>query len=117
MARVLEIACGRAGSRVPEISLDHSQSKVDPRREASGRGDALVLDEAFPGTSRIAGYIASKSSYDPWWVVAVFPSRRPVWARMNAPVQTDMSRSARFATCRSHSIVAGDSAWAGMTTT
>ena len=64
----------------------------------------------FPRTSRIAGYIASKSSYEPWWVVAVFPSSRPVWARMKAPVQTDMSRSARFATCRSHSIVAGDSA-------
>src|SRR6266436_6404552 len=55
-----------------------------------------------PRLTRISGNIVSRSAYDEWCEVAALPDNRPVLARTNEPLHTDMTTSAVLAELRIH---------------
>src|SRR5882724_10926699 len=66
----------------------------------------------------ISGNCMAKGRKAAWNVVAALPDKRPVFARTNAPVQTDMVTSVFFVDLRIHSSTASlGLLWAGMTMT
>src|SRR5438270_5860911 len=66
----------------------------------------------------ISGNCVANLTNAPWYVVAALPDKSPVFARTNAPVQTDMVTSVFFVDLRIHSNTAAlGSLWAGMTIT
>src|SRR5437763_16076149 len=66
----------------------------------------------------ISGNCVANGTNAPWYVVAALPDKSPVFARTNAPVQTDIVTSVFFVDLRiqSSTAVAG-SLWAGITMT
>src|SRR5580700_1673319 len=71
-----------------------------------------------PRLRLISGNSATKGRNAPWYVVAALPERRPVFARTNAPVQTDMVTSVFLVDLRIHSSIASlGGLCAGMTIT
>src|SRR6266513_2849777 len=66
----------------------------------------------------ISGNCVANETNAPWYVVAALPDKSPVFARTNAPVQTDMVTSAFLVDLRiQSSITAAGSLWAGITMT
>ena len=69
-----------------------------------------------PRFSWISGNCVANLTNAPWYVVAALPDKSPVFARTNAPVQTDMVMSLFFVDWRiQFSTAAVDSLWAGIT--
>src|SRR5207237_2975496 len=66
----------------------------------------------------ILGNCVANVTNAPWYVVAALPDKSPVFARTNAPVQTDIVTSVVFVDLRIQSNTAGlGSLWAGITIT
>src|SRR5437667_11817838 len=62
----------------------------------------------------IPGNWVANRTNAPWYVVAALPDKSPVFARTNAPVQTDMVTSVFFVDLRIQSSTAAvGSLWAG----
>src|SRR5436309_16137075 len=82
-------------------------------------------DARFPSSTNLAprlrwmsGNSIAKGRNAPWKVVADLPDRRPVFARTNAPVQTDIVTSVFLDCSRTHSSIAAlGPLWAGITIT
>src|SRR5438552_18617772 len=66
----------------------------------------------------ISGNCVANLTNGPWYVVAALPDKSAVFARTNAPVQTDMVTSVLLVDWRiQSSTAAGGSLWAGITMT
>src|SRR3979411_2795843 len=71
-----------------------------------------------PRFSWTSGNWMAKGRNAGWNGVALLPDKRPVFAKTNAPVQTDMVTSVFFVALRIHSSTAAlGSLWAGITRT
>src|SRR6266478_10141383 len=71
-----------------------------------------------PRFSWISGNCVANETNAPWYVVADLPDKSPVFARTNAPVQTDMVTSVFLVDSRIHfSIASLGLLWAGTTMT